>query len=171
VGLGSGDSLRFPPPDPRFLTVQDSCTFSFLPLWRDPSFLHQKYTVEGLSPEQITDLCVSSSKGYGRKRVVSGLREFGVPLRPEDERPSGPLPFGWTLKGRRLKQIKTEQAVIKKMRALRGKGLSYEKIADILNALAFKTRSGKAQWYGNSVYRTLRRAMPPNTAKPIVQDS
>ena len=44
------------------------------------------------------------------------------------------------------------------MKELRLAGYSYHKIADILNTLGFKTKTGKTKWHATTVMKILKRA-------------
>jgi hypothetical protein len=153
---------------PFYLVAQSDTfpTFSFLPLqvidsfeyqsrsrFRDRFFLSQKYVVEGLSTEAIATETFSS-----RKTVIKYLGKYGISLRPEDTRKNGPLPFGMRLKRYRLALKRREQAAIEKMKRLRAEGLSYEKIAAVLNTMAIPTKTRKAKWYAKTVREVLLRA-------------
>jgi hypothetical protein len=62
----------FPPVE----EITDIIGFSPVPLYKDKSFLHQKYVVEGLSLAQISSQIFSS-----KEAVRQNLIRFGSPLR------------------------------------------------------------------------------------------
>lgn len=55
-----------------------------------------------------------------------------------------------------------EQSTIKLMQKLRQNGLSYEKIAGVLNDMNMKTKRGKGKWYAFSVFKIIRRINSEN---------
>jgi site-specific DNA recombinase len=80
--------------------------------------------------------------------------------------PAGPAPYGWLSQPRTSeeKQLKirkpllideAEQEILGKANAMREAGLSYEKIADSLNARGFKTRS-EGKWVKQYVIGILK---------------
>lgn len=124
-----------------------------VPLVKDWNFLHRKYVVEGLSPAEIGRLCFSS-----RTSVKKYLREFGIPLRMGDNRKTrSQLGFGETWKGRRIVVHKREQELIGKMQKLRVEGLSYWKVASVLNAWGIPTKTRKGKWSAKQVHQILVR--------------
>lgn len=83
--------------------------------------------------------------------------------------PSGPPPYGWSrmpkivkLTGRPLSQPlvinEAEQQILSVARSLRASGLSYEKVAHILNERGFRTRSG-GDWLKQYVVGILKIAV------------
>lgn len=131
------------------------------PPFKDPVFLEQKYVIEGLHPKEIATQTFSS-----RQSVIKYLRKYGIPLRAEDQLPNGPPPFGLKLARYRAIIDKREQASIQKMEKLRSEGLSYEKIADVLNSMGVFTRSKKSKWYAKTVRDVLLRTKNPDPNNP-----
>jgi DNA-binding CsgD family transcriptional regulator len=132
-------------------------TISDIPLYKIKSFLHQKYVVEGLSPQQISDQIFSA-----RSSVLKYLKAYKIPLRPADtarEIRRSPA-FGQRRLGGFNTENKTELEVIKKMRKLRAEGLSYWKIADVLNALGVPTKTRKGRWSAKQVHQIMMRLKP-----------
>jgi DNA invertase Pin-like site-specific DNA recombinase len=70
----------------------------------------------------------------------------------------GQIPFGLRLAadGRRLERDDAEQAVLATMRARRADGVTFEMIADELNAAGVPARGQR--WHTTGVYKLLRRA-------------
>jgi transposase len=127
----------FPPPE--FSIIKPFCAY---PVYRDADFLHQKYTLEKLSCEEIAAQISSS-----RTTVLKWLKLCGIRPRRSDYKDKGnSTPFGSTPK---------ENRVIEKMKALRDKRYSYWKIAEILNAINTRTKTGKGIWHARTVQRIL----------------
>lgn len=123
------------------------------PSYKDPDFLRQKYVVEQLPIPAIADLSFSSKKTI---RKYLALHE--IPMRSDDLIPTGPLKFGERkLKSRVVRDAKALET-IKVMIRLREDGFSYQRIADVLNAIGYRPFKRGGKWYGNSVYRVLFRS-------------
>jgi transcriptional regulator with XRE-family HTH domain len=136
------------------MKIQIISRIQYLPLVKQESFLRAKYEAEGLSLNEIATLTFSS-----RSTIVKYLERFGVTLRPDD-RQLGVLPFGEKWRQRRIVLNAQEQATIEKAKRLREQGLSYEKIAAVMNAVAIKTKSGRAKWYAKTVRDIILRQSP-----------
>ena len=122
------------------------------PLFKVKSFLYQKYVVENLSTRQISDQIFSA-----RSSVMKHLKRFEIPLRPEDEesnRRRSPA-FGQRRTGSYTITHKRELDIINKMQKLRTEGLSYWKVADVLNALGIPTKTRKGKWSAKQVHQIL----------------
>lgn len=120
--------------------------------FKDRSFLHQKYVVEGLSCDEIASQIFSA-----RTTVLKYLKIHGIPVREvgtNQKRVRG-LAYGQKVKERSLAEHKREQEAIKKMKDLRDKGFSYWKIADVLNAMKVPTKTHKGKWHSRSVHAIL----------------
>ena len=137
------------------VTIEDLGTFVFLPLHRDSSFLHEKYIKEGLSPEQIAARFFSPT--LTRKTIIRHLKAAGIVLRKEDQRSTGPLPYGYRWSKLKAVQHKREQSAIYRIRKLREQGMSYQKVAEVLNTMEVPTRTGKGKWHGNQVFEICQR--------------
>ncbi|MCJ8346565.1 recombinase family protein, partial [bacterium] len=72
----------------------------------------------------------------------------------------GNLPFGWALGGvdQKLIKNKDEQVILKKMKSLKNRGLSFQKIADSLNIKGLSTRRG-GQFKKQNVHQTLKNSI------------
>jgi hypothetical protein len=117
-----------------------------IPLLKLPSFLHQKYIVESLTINQIATLTLSS-----RSTVIKYLNAAEIPIREEEHRRGGSA-FGERKFNGRYIPNKTELDLIEKMMTLRKQGLTFHKIAEILQGLSLPTkRNGK--WTGRSIQR------------------
>ena len=75
---------------------------------------------------------------------------FGIQLRAADRKITGSQVFGFKMKNRRAIANNREQEVIKQIGALREKGFSYEKIAEVLNSMDVATKK-KTRWYPKTV--------------------
>jgi DNA invertase Pin-like site-specific DNA recombinase len=71
----------------------------------------------------------------------------------------GKIPFGHDLAedGVALIENRREQAAIELIRLLRETGMSYGKVADVLNRKQIKTKEGAGQWESMTVMRILKR--------------
>ncbi|MGE0762975.1 MAG: recombinase family protein [Bdellovibrionales bacterium] len=125
-------------------------TVSTTPLFRNKSFLNQKYTVEGLSARQI-----AVPIGCGHSTINSALTRLGI---AKGERESGWLRFGKKMEdGKRVPHIR-EQMVIQSIQRKRRNGWSYQKISDWLSKRGIRTPSGQTRWYHSTVKRIHERA-------------
>jgi hypothetical protein len=86
-----------------------------------------------------------------RQTVYKYLRLNNIPLRPEDIAPWRWTRFGEMRKGNLIAPEPKGQKVIKLVKALRQKGHSYQKIADILNSKGVKTHLRFSTWYPKTV--------------------
>lgn len=132
--------------------ISDFLEFQYIPPYRDKSFLHQKYVVEGLSIGQIAAQIFSS-----KQAVRKGLLRVGIQLR-EPHRPHGnpsQVRYGQRKhKGRPVRHA-NEQRVISAIQDMRQQGLSLRQIAAFLSKIGVPTkRRGKA-WHPEMVKRIL----------------
>jgi hypothetical protein len=147
-GPTASSSERFSAP----LELIDTTEFRHVPAYKDKALLHQKYVVERYSPGEIATQIFCS-----RQSVTKHLKLFGIPLREEDRGLTGAHVFGYRLKKYRAVLNKREQRAIQKMQALRHEGLSYEKIAQVLNSLGIYTKRRTTRWHAMSVRKVLLR--------------
>lgn len=118
-------------------------------LYKSKAYLHQKYIVEGLSCQEIAD-----NAGCARTSVLKFLKEFGF----ETNKPGSNrirkrgLAYGQHSDERSHKR---ELENIKKMRELRDKGFSYEKIASVFNSMKIPTKTRKGKWHRKTVHQIL----------------
>lgn len=134
--------------------MTDSFEFIYVPLFKDRSFLLQKYLGERLSVKEI-----AAEIGSSRSAVSAHLKDFGIPIRPHDaaHKTSSQLGFGEAWRNRKVVAHKKEQELIGKMRKLRAEGLSYWKVADVLNAWGIPTKTRRGKWSAKQVHQILRR--------------
>lgn len=116
-----------------------------------PSFLHQKYTVECLTINQIAALTLSS-----RSTVIKYLNVAKIPIRDEEHRLGGST-FGERKVYGRYIPNQAELNMIGRMKNLRCQGFTYRQIAEILQGLKLPSkRNGK--WTARCVQRILDKA-------------
>jgi len=123
-----------------------------VPAYKDKALLHEKYVMEGHSPAEIAAQIFCS-----RQSVSKHLKLFGIPLRDEDRGLTGAHVFGYKLKRYRAILHKREQLAIQKMQEFRRQGLSFEKIAQVLNAAGIPTKRRTTKWHAMSVRQILSR--------------
>lgn len=127
------------------MKIQMISRVQYLPLVKQESFLRAKYEVERLSPKEIAELTFSS-----RSTIVKYLETHGITLRAED-RFCGTLPYGKQWKQRQIVLNTRERDAIDKARELRSRGLTFEKIANVMNTMGVKTKTRRAKWYAKTV--------------------
>lgn len=123
-----------------------------LPLLKSESFLRQKYIQDRLNPAEIARQVFSC-----RSTVVRNLKANRIELRAEDKSCTKARTFGNRMIAGRLLKHKRELDSIVKMQELRSQGHSYDKIAQILNAMKVQTRMQKGVWYAKTVRQILIR--------------
>ncbi len=123
-----------------------------VPQFKDENVLRTLYLEKRLSVRQIAHQLSCS-----RQSVKKFLTLHQVELRPEDKRKHGPPGYGEKWKNHKVVAHSRERDTIEKMIRLRSEGLSYEKIASVLKAMSVPTKRRGERWYGNSVYRILKR--------------
>lgn len=122
------------------------------PLFKNKSFLTQKYLVEGLSARQIAKEIFSS-----KMAVIAALHRFGIPVRKPHHHNGNPsqLRFGQKFKKRKLVEHRKEQRIIELVRNLHAQGLSLRQIARILNDAKVATENRGRRWHQEMVRRIL----------------
>jgi predicted DNA-binding protein YlxM (UPF0122 family) len=156
VGFDPLFAQRFLPQE-----VIDTSEHLYRPLYKDKEFLLQKYEVERLSVKEI-----AASIGSSRTAVSSNLKLFGIAIRPTDLKNKSRLGFGEAWRQHRVALHKKEQELIEKMQKLRAEGLSYWKVADVLNAWGVPTKTRKGIWSAKQVHQILRRVNAQASAPP-----
>jgi hypothetical protein len=118
-------------------------------LYKNKSFLYQKYVVEGFFCQEIADNIFSA-----RTTVLKYLKEFGIEVRGtgSNQRRKRGLAFGAKVQARKVVEYKKERQAIERMVSLRGQGYSYQKIADILNTVNVPTKTRKGEWSRKQVW-------------------
>lgn len=125
-----------------------------IPLYKNRSFLHQKYVVERLSILQISKLIFSS-----RSTVATHLREFGIEIRRVDEAHAlnpGQLALGEKKVKNRILAHKRELEVLTKIKDLKDQGLTYREMASVLNTMGIPTKNRK-KWHPATIIKLLKR--------------
>lgn len=118
---------------------------STTPLFRNKSFLSQKYTQEKLSARQIAVLI-----GTGHSTVNSALVRFGI---AKEKRKSGWIEYGIKLEnGKRVPHVRA-QLILKGMVRKRDQGWSYAKISEWLQNRGIRSPSGQTRWFSATVRR------------------
>lgn len=126
-----------------------------IPMPLSKAFLYQRYAVEMNSISRIAKE-ISSAKETVRRYLTL----WRIPLRSADIDQllnKGQVGYG----ERRVKSLiqcnKRELGVIEQMKALRGQGFSYWRIAEILNSMKVPTKSRKARWQAATVMKILKK--------------
>lgn len=123
------------------------------PLFKDENVLRALYLDKMLSPVDIARELLSS-----RQNIKKHLLLYGIPLRPEDQRRMYRHRFEMKASPQSAAQPgRVAEETIRIMQSLRSQGLSYEKIATVLNETGRKTKMGKGKWYANTVFKILNR--------------
>lgn len=129
---------------PSFTMKSSICT---TPLFRNESFLRQKYELEGLSARQIAVLIQCSHSTINR-----ALDDFGI---TKSKRQGGWVEYGWKMKnGKRVPHVR-QQRIIDQIMRWKNRGWSYRKIAKLLSSRGVKSPSGIERWSIASLRRVL----------------
>ena len=138
----------FPPNE----EITDIIGFSPVPLYKDKSFLHQKYVTEGLSTAQIASQ-IFSSKAAIRENLI----RFEIPLRDahlSHGRPAQPK-FGEKVRQGRVVTHLAEKRVIEAVLDMRRNGMSLRQIAKFLTKIGIPTKRRGVAWHPEMVKRLL----------------
>lgn len=122
------------------------------PLFKNKSFLTQKYLIEGLSAKQIASEIFSS-----KMAVLYALKRFGIPTRRPHYHNGHPSQLRYGDKYRRKKLVKhrKEQKIIQLVKDLHDKGLSLRQIAKVLSDIKVATKNKGSRWHQEMVRRIL----------------
>ena len=95
---------------------------------------------------------------FERDQVSERTRSAMQHMKSQSQR-VGQIPFGSELAddGKTLIPNVREQKIIELLELLRGSGLSYHKIAEVLNRKKITPKEAEKQWQGNTVRRILMR--------------
>lgn len=140
------------PPAPSTYQFTEIVSFPVEPVYKNYSFLRQKYVEERLSAGEIADEIVSA-----RSTVLKHLRLAGIPIRAADKKTRSRLAYGEAWKDGRVVPHERELKNIEKMRQLRAKGFSYWEIADILNGMNILTKTRKGRWHARYIQKVLSK--------------
>lgn len=108
-------------------------------------------TPEGALMRGLLDLFAQYERAVIRSRTAAAL----AAKRSRGERVSRRAPLGYHFDGGRLVEDEAERAVLARVRELRARGLSVQRIAGILNAEGSKCRGGR--WHVTTLARALAR--------------
>lgn len=137
----------FPP-----LEVIDTAGYYYQPLYKDKSFLHQKYVVEGLSIAQIATQIVSA------KETVRGrLKRFGITLRdPHRCHGRSPQPrFGKKQSGDHQIDNVRELRAVEAIKEMKSSGMSLRQMCKVLSLTGVPTKCLGQRWHPEMVRRIL----------------
>lgn len=118
-------------------------------LYKSKAYLHQQYIINNMTCQEIADVV-----GCARTSVLKFLKVHGF----ETDRPGSNrnrkrgLGYGQHSDER---DHKRELENIKKMRELRDKGFSYEKIASVFNSMKIPTKTRKGKWHRKTIQQIL----------------
>jgi hypothetical protein len=132
--------------------IVDTIRFYEPPAWKNQSFLHQKYVLEGLSLRQIASE-VMSSKYAVRKEIL----EANIKLRGKSHHNGNPsqVKFGQRVVKKKLIDLKVEQRVIDSVRKMKEEGLGLRAIARCLNEMKIPTKNRGKAWHPEMVKRLI----------------
>lgn len=132
----------------------DTIDFVYSNPWRNKTFLHQKYVVEGLSITQIAKQILSS-----REAVRKGLIEHGIKRKRRGavgNRVAQVL-YGYRRSNGALIPNLDEQQVIATVKKMSKNGLSFRKICDFLTSVGVPTKNKGRKWQPEMIRRILIR--------------
>jgi len=134
-----------------FQPVESSIIISIqsVDLYKSKAYLHQKYVIEGMTCQQIAD-----DAGCARSSISKYLKLYGFKTNQvgtNKNRKRG-LAYGQYSDDRSHKR---ELENIKKMKELRDKGFSYEKIASVFNSMKIPTKTRRGKWHRKTIHQIL----------------
>lgn len=109
-------------------------------------------TPQGRAMAGVTAVFAELERSLIAQRTTDALVELRAQGRPWNH-----APFGWTAQSGRLVAEDTEQATLTRIRELRAAGLSYQRIAAILDEEGRRTKRG-GPWQPMSVRSVIRSA-------------
>jgi len=147
-GPSASQSQQERPP----MQIIDTIRFFEPKLYKNKSFLHQKYVVEGLSVKQIASEIMSSTS-----TVRKWLLHFGIDLRSKSQHHGNPaqLKFGQKRIKGIIQDYQREHRVIETIKYLRSQGMSFRAIAQTFNELKVSTKNKGKSWHPEMVRRIL----------------
>lgn len=128
--------------------------FLYQKLFKNEEFLRRKYLDEGLSTRQIAAQIFAV-----RSTVVKYLKQYGIPLRTDDEARAlnkGQLAYGEKRRRNTISDHQRERRNIEHIQELRAQGHNYHQIAAILNAMEVPTKSRRARWHAATIMKILK---------------
>jgi hypothetical protein len=138
------------------MEVIDSLRLFEVPIWKNHSFLHQKYIIEGLSIRQISTLVMSSKEAVRKELLIQK-----VPLRDKSQHHGHPaqLRYGHRFTQSQLIENKTEQRTIEAIKQMKQEGLSLRAIARCLSQIKVPTKNRGKKWHPEMVRRILEKSL------------
>ncbi|MEN0059517.1 MAG: recombinase family protein, partial [Bdellovibrio sp.] len=133
--------------------LQISWGHSFERKYKDKAFLEQEYVQNQRSVRDI-----AKSLGCSHSTILSNLQRFVIPIRDAkpDHYKRGQVAYGRrTLRSKEIEN-KRELEVIAKIQNLRSQGVSYWKIAAILNSMNVPTKNRGSRWHPTTVMKILK---------------
>ncbi len=139
----------FPP-----VEIVDTIDFYHTPLFKDKSFLYQKYVVEGRSCDEIAAQIFSA-----RTTILKYLKAHKIPVKEVGQNiiKRRHVAYGKRMLRRTEVTHLKELATINKMHVLRNQGFSYWKIADILNSMGIRTKTNRGRWHARTIQKILSK--------------
>lgn len=122
------------------------------PLYRNKSFVHQKYVVEGLSLAQI-----ASKLFVSKEAVRKALKDFNIPIR-EAHKPHGRQSqprYGEKKQLGKTVPHMAEKRVIGAIIEMREDGLTLRQVAAYLDKIGVPTKNRGKKWHPEMVKRIL----------------
>lgn len=91
------------------------------------------------------------------REMISERTKLALQYKKKMGQRTGEVPFGYAVgaDGKTLIPIQQEQTVLNRIKGYREDGLSYERIAKVLNENGIRTKTGRKKWYGSSVHSIL----------------
>ena len=100
-------------------------------------------------------LHILGSVAQWERDIISERTRDAMAHKKEEREIYSPLPLGYEVgESGKLIENEKELAIVKQIRTLRKRGLSYQRIADRLNGAGVPTKKG-CKWYGSSVGKVL----------------
>jgi site-specific DNA recombinase len=121
------------------------------------------FTESGRLALQVIDIVTK----WDTKRISDRTREIIARKRAKGER-VGHAPFGYTYRDKKLVAVEGELKTVNLIREQREKGLSYHKIAKMLNDGHIASKRGGI-WYAETVKTVFRKSLTAEKAPPTRQ--
>lgn len=139
-------------------------TVQSTPLYQNEEFLREMYLEKQLSTRQIAGEICSA-----RSTVKEALRQFGIPIRPEDEArklSKGQLAYGERLVCGKIVPHKSELKFLQKILDLRKSGATYDAIAEWLNDQGVPTKNGAKSWQRPTIFKIVKQKSGDKSEQP-----
>jgi len=100
-------------------------------------------------------LNILGSVAQWERDIISERTRDALAHKKSERQIYSPLPLGFEAgEDGRMVENEKELSIVRQIRALRGRGLSYQKIADRLNDAGVPTKNGKS-WYKSTIGKVL----------------